>query len=312
MGERAVRVGLFLPGVEGAMAGGTARWADMLAIARRADDLGFDSLWFPDHTLFAAPEGRVERLGCWEAWTWLAALAAVTSRVELGPLVSPTSFRNPALLAKMATDVDEISGGRVVLGLGAGWNEVEYAAFGYPFDHRVSRFEEALQVVVPLLREGTVDFDGRYYQARDCELRPRGPRAGGPPILIGTRGQRMLRLTARYADLWNGWATAETDPARYIPEQRAEVDAACREVGREPTTLGRTAALQVAVAGAVGYPKGFPGWHHNPIRGTAEQIAETLRAFGREGISHVQIWLDPATPAGVEALAPVLAELDRG
>jgi alkanesulfonate monooxygenase SsuD/methylene tetrahydromethanopterin reductase-like flavin-dependent oxidoreductase (luciferase family) len=121
----------------------------------------------------------------WEGWTMLSALAAATERVELGTLVTCSQFRNPALLAKMAVTVDEISGGRLTFGIGAGWNEPEFRAFGVPLDHRVGRFEEALQIIVPLLRDGHVDFEGQFYSARECELNPRGPRPSGPPILIG-------------------------------------------------------------------------------------------------------------------------------
>ena len=135
----------------------------------------------------------------------LAAVAAATSRIELGPLVACTAFHNPAVLAKRADTIDEISGGRFILGLGAGWNETEFRAFGIPFDHRIDRFEEAFTIIRGLLRDGAIDFDGRYYQARDCELLPRGPRPGGPPLMIGSNGERMLRITAPHVDAWNSW-----------------------------------------------------------------------------------------------------------
>src|SRR5205823_9829883 len=128
-----------------------------------------------------------------EAWTIASAVAAVTDRVTVGTLVMCTSFRTPGLLAKMGATLDEVADGRLILGLGAGWHEPEYEAFGYPFDHRVDRFEEALGIILPLLRHGRVDVQGRYYEARACELAPRGPRPGGPPILIGGQGPRMLR-----------------------------------------------------------------------------------------------------------------------
>src|SRR5881227_1304251 len=190
---RPLKVGINLPTVEGTMEGSTASWADLFAFAERAEALGFDSLWVPDHLLLTWQE---QTHGIWECWSLLAALAAVTHRVELGPLVACTAFRSPALLAKMADTIDEISGGRLIIGLGAGWDGPENRAFDIKSDHRVDRFEEALQILVPLLRTGRVDFAGTYYQARDCELRPRGPRIGGPPILIGARGPRMLRLAA--------------------------------------------------------------------------------------------------------------------
>src|SRR5690349_22697743 len=164
------------------------------AITQQAETDGFDSIWLADHLFYRTP-GEPTR-GIWECWTMLAALAEATQRVEIGTLVLCNSFRHPAILAKMATAVDEVSGGRLILGVGAGWNEPEYQAFGLPFDHRVDRFEEALQILGPLLRDGHVDFAGRYYQARNCEIVPRGPRPEGPPLMVGSEGgPRMLKLT---------------------------------------------------------------------------------------------------------------------
>ena len=301
--KRPLKVGVMLPDTERDMAGGSARWTDLLAMARTAEAAGFDSLWVADHLIFRF-EGEEPR-GPWECWSLLAALAAVTDRVEIGPLVSCTSFRNPALLAKIADTVDEISGGRLILGLGAGWHEPEYDAFGYPFDHRVSRFEEALTIIRTLLRDGAIDFQGTYYEARDCELRPRGPRPQGPPIMIGTTGERMLKLTARHADIWNAWGRSD---ASQIPELRAKVDAACAAVGRDPATLERTVSVLVDLPGKAGRVRATPPF----LNGPPEAIAEALRAYAREGISHVQVVPDPNTVAGIEALAPVLTELDRG
>src|SRR5919106_1063486 len=175
---RPLRVGLILPDTEREMGGATARWRDLAAMARMAEELGFDSLWNADHLIYRFPDKEVQ--GPWECWSIIAALAAVTSRVEIGPLVACTSFRNPALQAKIADTIDEISGGRLLLGLGAGWNEVEYRMFGFPFDHRVDRFAEAFTIISGLLRDGAIDFEGQYYSAQEYELRPRGPRPGGP------------------------------------------------------------------------------------------------------------------------------------
>ncbi|MDF3018679.1 MAG: putative dehydrogenase [Thermomicrobiales bacterium] len=202
---RPLKVGLILPETERQMNGGSARWSDLREMAQLGEQIGADSLWITDHLIHRVP-GEEPR-GMWECWSLISALAAITERPEIGTLVLSTSFRNPALLAKMADTVEEISGGRLILGLGAGWNEAEYIAFGYPFDHRVSRFEEAVTIITGLLRDGHIDFEGAYYQARDCELRPRGPRANGPTIIFGasSAGPRMLDLTARYADGWNTW-----------------------------------------------------------------------------------------------------------
>ena len=306
---RAPKVGLFLPAGESMLGGATARWDDLLALARRAEELGFDSLWLPDHVLFEA--GGTTGIGIRECWSLLAGLAAATTRIELGPLVSSTAYRNPVMLANVADTVDEISGGRLVLGLGAGWTESEFRALGVPFDHRVGRFEEAIQIIAGLLRERYVDFEGTYYSARECELRPLGPRPQGPPIMVGTstHGPRMLALTARHADAWN--AGFRTTPGT-IQMVTDAIDAACRDVGRDPSTLRRSAALQVNVAG-----HGRPGdyWVADArvgraLSGSPEELAAALRTYAAAGIGHVQVWLDPNTIAGIEAFAPVLEMLE--
>ena len=310
--RRPLKVGAFIPIVERQMDGGMARWRDVLAMARAAEDAGFDSVWLPDHLLFRFPNDEAQ--GVWEGSTLLAALAAATSRVEIGWLVAATSFRNPALTAKIAATVDEISGGRLILGLGAGWHEPEYAAFGFPFDRRVSRFEEALAVILPLLRDGYVDFDGTFYRARDCELRPRGPHPGHPPILIGAlgTGPRILRLAARHADLWNAWLTWGRSWPDAIPPLRETVDRACRDVGRDPASLGRTVALLVQVPDRdARVTLTSPSGSGDPLSGSTAEIAAALRGFARAGIAHIQLIHAPNSAAGIAAMAPVLEELDR-
>jgi probable F420-dependent oxidoreductase len=302
--KRGLKVGIILPDTEREMGGATARWSDLAAMARLAEELGFDSLWNADHLIYRSPEKEPQ--GPWECWSIIAALAAVTSRVEIGPLVACTSFRNPALQAKIADTIDEISGGRLVLGLGAGWNEPDYVEFGYPFDHRVSRFAEAIQIIHGLLREGEIDFDGAYYQARDCELRPRGPRPEGPPILIGSTSPRMLGLLARYGDIWNAWAR---QTLAEIAEDRAKVDAAMEVAGRDPATVERTVSLLVDLPTATGRPsEAKPGLR---VR-EPEELAAHLVSYAEVGISHVQLMLDPNTPAGLEWAARALEALSDG
>src|SRR3954471_7962238 len=194
---RRLKVGIQLPEVEREV-----RWSELLDTVHAIEDTGFDSVWVGEHLLYRWPD-RPPR-GPWEAWTLLSAIAASTERIELGPLVACTNFHNPALLAKQAALIDEVSGGRLVLGLGAGWNETEFRAFGFPYDHRVDRFEEAFTIIRTLLRHGAIDFDGRFYQARAWELLPRR-RPGGPPLLIGSNGPRMLRMTAPHVQAWNSW-----------------------------------------------------------------------------------------------------------
>jgi alkanesulfonate monooxygenase SsuD/methylene tetrahydromethanopterin reductase-like flavin-dependent oxidoreductase (luciferase family) len=212
------------------------------------------------------------------------------------------------MLAKKAATVDEISGGRLVLGLGAGWNETEYAAFGFPFDRRVSRFEEAFTIVRRLLRDGAVDFSGEFYTVRDCERVPR-PRPGGPPLLVGSSGPRMLRITLPHVDAWNAWFDDfGNSPAGVAPLQD-RVDAVCRDVGRDPVTVERTVAVLVRLPGGVGRTQGDAATVA-PIAGTAGSIAASLRAFAAAGIAEVQCVLDPISEASIETFAAVLELLD--
>jgi alkanesulfonate monooxygenase SsuD/methylene tetrahydromethanopterin reductase-like flavin-dependent oxidoreductase (luciferase family) len=304
--RRPLKVGLHLPQAEGMMDGATPRWGDILAMARLAEDVGFDALWVMDHLLMRFPGREAQPIGIWEGWSLLAALAAATRQIALGPFVACTGFRNPALLAKMADTLDEISGGRLILGLGAGDSLFEHRAMGYPTDRLVSRFEEAVIIIRRLLREGALDFAGTYYRIDGFELRPRGPRPNGPPIMIGALANRprMLRLTAQYADIWNGWVAYERSHADVVPPLRDRVDQACRRHGRDPGALRRSLAIQVAEPG-----KQVP--ESDPLTGSPDELAAALRAMAAEGIDHVQIFLMPTTPATVEGFGEVLARLDR-
>jgi probable F420-dependent oxidoreductase len=273
-------------------------YATVRAIAQQAESDGFDSIWLADHFFYRNP-GQPTR-GVWECWTMLAALAEATQRVEIGTLVLCNSFRNPAVLAKMATAADEVSEGRLILGVGAGWHEPEHRAFGVPFDHRVNRFEEALQILRPLLRVGHVDFDGRYYQAPNCDDLPRGPRPEGPPLMVGSSGPRMLKLTAEYADLWNVGYMGQPET---MAEPLARIDAACREVGRDPATMGVTALI------GLWFPDlraKRPGYFDNPLTGTTEEIAAAIRGYAELGVQHVIFQCDPYTVEARQRLTEAL------
>ena len=304
MAHRPLKVGIQLPEVER-----ETRWSELLDMTRAIEDLGYDSVWLGEHLLYRWPD-RPPR-GPWEAWSMLSAIAAVTSRIEFGPLVACTAFHNPAILAKQASTIDEISGGRLILGLGAGWNETEFRAFGVPFDHRVDRFEEAFTIIRTLLQDGAIDFDGRFYQARDCELLPRGPRPTGPPLMIGSNGPRMLRIAAPHVQAWNSWFADIGNTPDGVPRLRDVVDAAARDVGRDPADIERTVAVLIQFPDGTGRVQGsYAESPPPPLEGPPEVMADALRAYARAGIAHVQLVIDPITRGSIEAFAPVLRLLD--
>jgi alkanesulfonate monooxygenase SsuD/methylene tetrahydromethanopterin reductase-like flavin-dependent oxidoreductase (luciferase family) len=299
---RPLKIGVQLPEVERVVP-----WAEMRDMIRAIEDLGFDSIWGGDHLLYR--EAGMAPRGPWETWSTLAAIAALTSRVEFGPLVAVTNFLNPGLLAKKAATIDEISGGRLILGLGAGWNRVEFDAYGFPFDHRVSRFEEAFTIIRTLLREGYIDFHGTYYEIRDLELLPRGPRPDGPPLMVGSVRPRMLNITLPHVASWNAWYVETGNRPSGVAPLRDLVDGVSREVGRVPREVERTVAVQIQATGGQGREMSRAA---DPFRGTAEEIAEELRAYAREGIGHVQLVIDPITVEAIEEVARALPILDRG
>jgi len=260
-----------------------------------AEEGGLDSVWLPDHVLFRSKDDDGTR-GIHEAWTLLSALAAVTTRVELGPLVLCVPFRNPAMTAKMAATFEEVSGGRLVLGLGCGWHKPEFDAFGIPFDHRVSRFEEALEIILPMLRRGSATFEGRWHRADRADLVPRGPRPDGPPILIAGKQPRMLELVARHADIWNAAWYGHPDDAHELRDRLDRLHAALESVGRRPESLELTAGVFVAVADDPDAPD-------NAMRGSSEEIASALAGYAELGINHLMVHLWPRTPEAVRQLA---------
>ena len=281
--------------------GRTLGWPELRELAVTADTAGLDALWAPDHLIFHNGD-RTE--GIRECWTLLSAVAAVTQRVTIGPLVLATPFRNPGLTAKMAAELDEVSAGRLILGLGCGWHEPEFTDFGLPFDHRVGRFEEALSIILPLLREGRADVRGRWYQA-SADLLPAGPRAAGPPVLIAGKGPRMLRLVARHADLWNAAWYGPPDEADELRARIERLHAACAEVGRDPATLQLTAGVFVH------FPELARDGDEAPpasvMRGTVEEVGALLAGYRASGIGELIVHLWPRRPDAVELLARAAA-----
>jgi probable F420-dependent oxidoreductase len=281
----------------------------MLDMAQAAEAVGFDSLWVGDHLLYRR-DG--DATGPWEAWSVLAALAAATDRIQLGPLVAATSFHSPAMLAKQAATVHEISGGRLILGLGAGWNETEYRAFGFSFDHRVSRFEEAFTIIRRLLQGEDLTFEGTYYQIEDCVLRPESAH-GSPPLMIGSNGPRMLRATLPYVDMWNTWHAWYGNDLPGLRRLVDEVDLACVDAGRAPKDVAKTAAVMVGLGEGTGRRHGSPGRPTSQaIHESSEELASRLRTYAAAGVAHVQFVVDPITIGSIETLGQVLSELDAG
>ena len=296
---RPLRVGVQLPEVEREV-----RWQEYVDMARAAEASGFDSIWIGDHLLYRG-NGRPER-GPWEAWTLLAALAAVTDRVQLGPLVACASFHPPGLIAKMAATVDEVSGGRFVLGLGAGWNEVEYVAFGIPYDHRVTRFEEAFEIVRRLLAGERVTLSGRYWQLEDAVLRPRPRRR--VPLMVGSNGKRMLAATLPYVDVWNTWYLDYGNTPEGFVRLNAAVSAAIERAGREPGEVARSACVLVSLVGkAVKRPQDD---EVRALEQPMEQIAAGLRELAEAGADEAILIVRPVTKDSIAALGQALAILD--
>lgn len=295
-------LGLNLPYSEGAMDGATPRWTDIAAMATAAEAVGFDAVWVSDHVGFGDPDA--EWSGAWECWTILSALAATTARVRLGTYVTAMPYRNPALLAKMAETLDEVSGGRAILGLGAGWNEPEFAAFDFPWERRFDRFEDGLRIITSMLRTGRADHEGHAASARGALIRPRGPRPAGLPVMVGAAAPRMYRLCAELADEWNAGMRT---PAALRP-MLAALDAACAAVGRDWGSIRRSAEAMVEIGGQAS-PDDDPderGSWDDPLRGTPDEIAAGLRRYRRLGLDHVQVQLRPNRLASVRAFAPVI------
>jgi probable F420-dependent oxidoreductase len=294
------RIGIQLPEVEREV-----RWPEYRAMARAAEEAGFDSIWLGDHLLYR-DNGEPER-GPWEVWTMLAALAAATERVELGPLVACTAFHPPGLIAKMAATLAEVSGGRFVLGLGAGWNEPEFRAFGLPYDHRVSRFEEAFTVIRRLLDGERVTLGGRFIDVTDLVLLPRP--AARPRLVIGSNGPRMLAATLPHVDVWNTWFDSYGNSAAGFAELNEQITAAARDAGRDPGEVERSACVLVAVDGATG--QRWWGEDVEPVTGSADEIAAALRQLAEAGADEIIVVADPITEASIRELGAVLALLRR-
>jgi alkanesulfonate monooxygenase SsuD/methylene tetrahydromethanopterin reductase-like flavin-dependent oxidoreductase (luciferase family) len=277
---------------------GIAGWPALRELAQCAEAQGLDSVWLADHLLYQPPEGDAK--GMHEAWTLMSALAAVTERVEIAPLVLCASFRSPGLVANMAATLDLVAGGRLTLGVGAGWHDPEYEAYGFPTDRKVSRFEEWVEIVARLLRGERVTFAGRYYSVKDAALIP--PPERKIPLLVGSHRPRMHRLAAEWGDAWNtAWYGHPDDRFR---ERVDGLDSALVAAGREVTDLERTVGIIVS-------DPEQPEEEGESYPATAEEIAAVLGEYDRLGFSHAIAFPQPATVQSVERLAEAV-RLSRG
>ena len=293
---RRLRIGVQLPEVERHVS-----WAEYLAMARAAEEVGFDSVWVGDHLLYRG-DGREAR-GPWDAWSVLAAIAATTERVRLGPLVACTAFAAPGLLARRAAAVQEISGGRLVLGLGAGWNETEFRAFGVPFDHRASRFGESFEIIRRLLAGERVTYEGRFEHVRDAVLLPRP--AAPPPLMIGSTGEHVLRIALPYADAWNVWYDLYGNTPEGFAEENARVSRLVRETGRRQSDVVRSATAFVTLEGR---DRDRPHTRDvRPLTGPPPTIANGLMDLAAAGAEEAILVVSPISERSIRTLGDVIA-----
>ena len=298
---REFQIGVVLPLTQFGPDRVTPVWSDVREMAMRAETIGFDAIWTPDELLWRVKDRLPQ--GVWDGVSMAGAVAAVTSRAKVGTWVLSALHRNPGIIAKTAETLDEISGGRFVFGLGAGHEWPGQArAFGLPEDHIFARFEEALQIIVPLMRGGHADFEGTWHAARDLPQAPVGPRPNRIPILIGGNGPRGQRAAALHADIWSGYCEERAHVDELRP-RLASLEAICAEIGRDPSTIGRSAGVLVN-------PLEPAGQRADVISGSAEEIADAFRSFRDAGFTQLEIMFTPGTMAAFEALAPVLEHLD--
>jgi alkanesulfonate monooxygenase SsuD/methylene tetrahydromethanopterin reductase-like flavin-dependent oxidoreductase (luciferase family) len=300
-----MKIGIQLPEVEWEVP-----FPELIKMAQEAEAVGFDSVWYGDHLIYDLAVGA---RGPWEAWTTLAAIAQATTTIELGPLVASTSFHAPTMLAKQAATVDAISQGRLIVGLGAGWNQREYDAFGFAYDKRVSRFEEAFTIIRTLLADGEIDYHGTFHDAEQCVLHPRSPRPGGPPLMVGSIGDRMLDITLPHVDSWNMWWSQYGNTAAGFAHEKSRVDQLIQAAGRSINDVEATAAVHIRLADGKGRLMGdYVGDADiKPLTGSPDELGSQLQEFESAGAAHIQLCVDPITRDSINWLGNVLSAFHR-
>jgi len=295
-----LELGIVLPNMQYGPDRTTASWPEIRALAARSEAIGFDTIWIADELLWRMEDGPPR--GCWDGVSLAGAVAAVTSKAKVGSWVLSALHRNPAIIAKTAETLDELSGGRFTFGLGAGHEWPGQAhAFGLPEDRIFARFEEALEIIVPLIRAGHADFEGQFYAARDLPQQPRGPRPGTMPLLIGGNGPKGQRAAVRFADIYSCYVEERATPSEVAPRLRS-MEAICAELGRDPASIGRSVGVSVR-------PLEPAGFRPDVISGSADEIADKFRAFRDAGFTQLEIMFGPGNMAGLEALEPVVAAI---
>ena len=299
-----VAFGLVLPMFERPVDGMKPTWAEIRAEVERAEELGFDTVWTADEIVWRFPEWPGPR-GWWECLTMTGAVAAYSSTLQVGTWVMSALHHNPGMVVSAAETLDEISGGRFVLGLGAGHPGGGAKEFGYPADKTVSRYAEALEIIVPLLRGKTVTFNGEFHCADGAEVLPRGPRPGQIPLMLGGHSPRTMTLAATYADTWSAFATTSSLPGAFVT-MIEQLDKICEGIGRDPASIARSVGVFVEpgdakLAEAIGFGVG--------ITGSTDQITETIAGFADVGVTRVEIFPYPNTIETLERLTAVLGAL---
>lgn len=300
---RPLELGLALTALEDIPSGGANSWRTLSLMARRVEELGFDTLWLADELLWKVEKWPGTR-GFWESASLVGALAATTSRISLGSWVFSALHRNPALTVRIAETLDEITGGRFVFGFGAGHDG--NSSFGYATDNTVTRYVEALAIVMPLLREGHASFAGRYHRVDDLENRPRGPRPGRIPLMLGGNGPRTIALAARHADIWSALATGDSRPEAFAERIRL-AEQSCTDIGRDPASLKKSASVWVRASSSLDASEQIFG---EMLPGDPARLAEAAHQFGELGFTSLELALIPERPDSLEYVGRVVEVLD--